>query len=127
MLKADLTFVEPDEFFQMASDGSGIYTISGGTSSNLAINKDECSIVRCDLTLHTYSGDVSSVTPDLRILKNTQLKHDIIKMKNGDQEYVNQITVPFKSSYLIMYMTDEDVYKRQSMMISVLRNMEDMI
>lgn len=107
MLKADLTFVEPDEFFQMASDGSGIYAISGGTSSNLAINKDECSIVRCDLTLHTYSGDVSSVTPDLRILKNTQLKHDIIKMKNGDQEYVNQITVPFKSSYLIMYMTDE--------------------
>ena len=96
MLKADLTFVEPDEFFQMASDGSGIYTTSGGTSSNLAINKDECSIVRCDLTLHTYSGDVSSVTPDLRILKNTQLKHDIIKMKNGDQEYVNQITVPFK-------------------------------
>ena len=104
MLKADLTFVEPDEFFKMDTSSPTKLDTNIGA---IEIKKDECSIVRCDMTLHTYSGDVSSVTPDLRILKNTQLKHDIIKMKNGDQEYVNQITVPFKSSYLIMYMTDD--------------------
>lgn len=102
-LKIDLSWIEPTEFFMKASTSGG-FKISKDGDAWVAMSN--WSITRCECTTSIYLGNISQIDPSLRGLQNTVIKHDIIKMKSGDTEYCNGISVPFKTSYLILYMTD---------------------
>lgn len=99
-LKIDLSWVEASEFFET--------TVSGDFKSgdNEAVKCSDWKITRCECTTSIYLGNISQIDPSLRGLQNTVIKHDIIKMKENDTEYCNGISVPFKTSYLILYMTN---------------------
>ena len=99
-LKIDLSWIEPTEFFE--SDAAGNFACADGKD----VKCSNWSITRCECTTSIYLGNISQIDPSLRGLQNTVIKHDIIKMKSGDTEYCNGISVPFKTSYLILYMTD---------------------
>lgn len=100
-LKIDLSWIEPTEFF--ATDANNVFY---DTKTKGSFNCKNWSITRCECTTSIYLGNISQIDPSLRGLQNTVIKHDIIKMKSGDTEYCNGISVPFKTSYLILYMTN---------------------
>lgn len=99
-LKIDLSWIEPSEFFEC--DAAGNYACADGKD----VKCTNWNITRCECTTSIYLGNISQIDPSLRGLQNTVIKHDIIKMKAGDTEYCNGISVPFKTSYLILYMTN---------------------
>ena len=103
-LKVDLSWVDPTEFFERNASSNYTCVNASGTAADV-----KCSnwyITRCECLTSIYMGNITSVDPALRGLQNTVIKHDIIKMKKDDTEYCNGITVPFKTSYLILYLTD---------------------
>lgn len=100
-LKIDLSWVEPSEFFE--TNNSGYFVCNDGKD----VKCSEWKITRCECTTSIYLGNISQIDPSLRGLQNTVIKHDIIKMKADETEYCNGISVPFKTSYLILYMTDK--------------------
>ena len=104
-LKIDLSWVEPSEFFMPKPDTNNGFLIA--TTGTDHVTMSNWSITRCECTTSIYLGNISQIDPSLRGLQNTVIKHDIIKMKSGDTEYCNGISVPFKTSYLILYMTDK--------------------
>lgn len=101
-LKIDLSWVEPSEFFETKGTANDLFTCADGND----VKCSEWKISRCECTTSIYLGNISQIDPSLRGLQNTVIKHDIIKMKSGDTEYCNGISVPFKTSYLILYMTN---------------------
>lgn len=104
-LKIDLSWIEPSEFFETNSDGTYVYIDKDKNVKK--VNCSNWSIIRCECTTSIYLGNISQIDPSLRGLQNTVIKHDIIKMKSGDTEYCNGISVPFKTSYLVLYMTNK--------------------
>ena len=102
-LKVNLGWVEPSEFFQIKEGATNGFVYG----QNKYITCTNWNITRCECVSSVYLGNINSIDPALRSLQNTVIKHDIIKMKTGDSEYCNTITVPFKTSYLVMYMTDK--------------------
>ena len=106
-LKIDFSWVEPTEFF--ATDANSNFPasiITNNTTTKLNVKCTNWNIVRCECTTSIYLGNISQIDPALRGLQNTVIKHDIIKMKQNETEYCNGISVPFKTSYLILYMTN---------------------
>ena len=104
-LKVNLGWVEPRELFLSTTTTTKMAPTETGNAGDYTTS--EWSITRCECVSSVYLGNVNSIDPALRSLQNTVIKHDIIKMKQNDTEYCNTITVPFKTSYLVMYMTDE--------------------
>ena len=103
-LKVDLSWVDPTEFFER--NASSNYTCVNSSGAAADVKCSNWYITRCECLTSIYMGNITSVDPALRGLQNTVIKHDIIKMKKDDTEYCNGITVPFKTSYLILYLTD---------------------
>ena len=100
-LKIDFNWVEPTEFF--ATDTNSNFV---DEKTNKTYKCTNWNIIRCECTTSIYLGNISQIDPALRGLQNTVIKHDIIKMKQNETEYCNGISVPFKTSYLILYMTN---------------------
>lgn len=116
-LKIDFSWVEPTEFF--ATDANSNFPasiITNNTTTKLNVKCTNWNIVRCECTTSIYLGNISQIDPALRGLQNTVIKHDIIKMKQNETEYCNGISVPFKTSYLILYMTNNKGDHREPLM-----------
>lgn len=103
-IKIQITWVEPYEFF--ATQEGGTNKFFTGTGSDVV----ECSnwwITRCEYINSVYLGNVSEIDPALRGLQNTVIQHNVQKLKQNDTEWCTSLTVPFKTSYLIVYITDK--------------------
>ena len=109
-IKIQITWVEPYEFF--ATQEGSTNKFFTGTGSDVVT----CSnwwITRCEYINSVYLGNVSEIDPALRGLQNTVIQHNVQKLKQNDTEWCTSLTVPFKTSYLIVYMTDKKGNHRQ--------------
>lgn len=103
-IKIQITWVEPYEFF--ATQEGSTNKFFTGTGSDVVT----CSnwwITRCEYINSVYLGNVSEIDPALRGLQNTVIQHNVQKLKQNDTEWCTSLTVPFKTSYLIVYITNK--------------------
>lgn len=110
-IKIQITWVEPYEFFATKEGTTNEFYYGTGTTTTVT-----CSnwwITRCEYINSVYLGNVSEIDPALRGLQNTVIQHNVQKLKANDNEWCTSLTVPFKTSYLIVYMTDKKGNHRQ--------------
>lgn len=103
-IKIQITWVEPYEFFATQEGSTNKFFI--GTDNDVVT----CSnwwITRCEYINSVYLGNVSEIDPALRGLQNTVIQHNVQKLKKDDTEWCTSLTVPFKTSYLIVYITNK--------------------
>lgn len=110
-IKIQITWVEPYEFFATKEGTTNEFYYGAGKTTTVT-----CSnwwITRCEYINSVYLGNVSEIDPALRGLQNTVIQHNVQKLKANDNEWCTSLTVPFKTSYLIVYMTDKKGDHRQ--------------
>lgn len=104
-IKIQITWVEPYEFF--ATDGGTNSFITGTGTNQKTVTCSNWWITRCEYINSVYLGNVSEIDPALRGLQNTVIQHNVQKLKQNENEWCTSLTVPFKTSYLIVYVTDK--------------------
>lgn len=102
-IKIQITWVEPYEFF--ATDGGTNKFVIG--TGQTTVTCSNWWITRCEYINSVYLGNVSEIDPALRGLQNTVIQHNVQKLKQNENEWCTSLTVPFKTSYLIVYVTDK--------------------
>ena len=108
-IKIQITWVEPYEFF--ATDGGTNKFVIG--TGQTTVTCSNWWITRCEYINSVYLGNVSEIDPALRGLQNTVIQHNVQKLKQNENEWCTSLTVPFKTSYLIVYITDKKGDHRQ--------------
>ena len=102
-IKIQITWVEPYEFF--ATNGGTDKFVTG--TNQAVVTCSNWWITRCEYINSVYLGNVSEIDPALRGLQNTVIQHNVQKLKQNENEWCTSLTVPFKTSYLIVYVTDK--------------------
>lgn len=103
-IKIQITWVEPYEFFATQEGSTNKFFIGSG---NDIVTCSNWWITRCEYINSVYLGNVSDIDPALRGLQNTVIQHNVQKLKQNDTEWCTSLTVPFKTSYLIVYITNK--------------------
>lgn len=103
-IKIQITWVEPYEFFATQEGSTNKFFIGTG---NDVVTCSNWWITRCEYINSVYLGNVSEIDPALRGLQNTVIQHNVQKLKANDTEWCTSLTVPFKTSYLIVYITNK--------------------
>lgn len=103
-IKIQITWVEPYEFFATQEGSTNKFFIGSG---NDIVTCSNWWITRCEYINSVYLGNVSEIDPALRGLQNTVIQHNVQKLKQNDTEWCTSLTVPFKTSYLIVYITNK--------------------